>query len=71
MAAEHRSALSARAAGADSWCAGRAAEAAHAFFATLAQAAHGAAEGLEELAGRVEAAVGAYDAVEDAASPRS
>ncbi|MCI2237032.1 hypothetical protein MO973_40600 [Paenibacillus sp. TRM 82003] len=71
LAAEHRSALDARAAGADSWCAGRAAEAANAFFATLAQAALGAAEGLDELAGRVEAAAGAYDAVEAAAPPTS
>ncbi|NAZ85950.1 WXG100 family type VII secretion target [Kineococcus indalonis] len=60
--------LDAEAAAAGAWCAGRAAEAAHAFFATLAQAARQAAEGLDELADRVEVAAGAYEEAEAAAS---
>ena len=68
-AGEHRVPLDAEAAAAGAWCSGRAAEAAHAFFATLAQAARQAAEGLDDLAERVQFAAGAYDEAEATVVP--
>ncbi|WP_432485632.1 WXG100 family type VII secretion target [Kineococcus esterisolvens] len=68
-ASEHHAPLDAQARAVGEWCAGRAAEVAHAFFATLAQAAREAANGLDDLTDRVETAAGTYTEVEARASP--
>ncbi|WP_432498533.1 WXG100 family type VII secretion target [Kineococcus auxinigenes] len=68
-ASEHRTPLDAQADAVGAWCAGRAAEAAQAFFATLVEAARETASGLDDLAGRVETAAGTYADVEADALP--
>ena len=52
--------------GAPAWSYGRALDAARAFFDTLGWAAQGARDGLDELAGRLSAAAGDYEAAEQA-----
>ncbi|WP_432491389.1 hypothetical protein [Kineococcus gypseus] len=69
LAGEQRAFLDAQAGAVDAWCCGRAAVAAHAFLATLAQAARDAAAGLEHLGARAERAAGAYDDAEMSATP--
>ena len=51
---------------ASAWSCGRALDAVRAFFDTLDWAAQGAREGLEELADRLSAAAGDYEAAERA-----
>ncbi|NAZ76096.1 hypothetical protein GTQ99_11835 [Kineococcus sp. T13] len=59
-------ALAGAADAASAWSCGRALDAVHAFFDTLGWAAQGAREGLEDLAGRLSAAAGDYEAAERA-----
>ncbi len=68
-ASEHRAPLDVQADAVGAWCAGRAAEAAQAFFATLVQAARETADGLDDLAGRVDGAAGTYTDAESNALP--
>ena len=69
LVGEQRTVLDAHADAVEAWCCGRAAVAAHAFLATLAQAARDAATGLEHLAGRAQVAVATYADAEASAAP--